>query len=235
MELTSTQNQKVKHLSNLQKNKQRNKYMQYVIYGEKLVKVALETEVVIEVYQLDTNLRVNVPSYKVSKQVMSKITGGAHTSIACLCKISESEFTTGNVLILDAIQDPGNLGTILRTAKACGIDNIFLGNGCADLYNEKVLRSMQGVNYMLNIRRGAISEYLQTDDKPVITTYLDMENKGFAKAPATFNIIFGNEGQGINPEYRQFSSHNIKLDISYESLNVGVAAGIIMYNLKERL
>lgn len=235
MQLLSKQNQKVKYLTTIQKSKYRKQFSQYLVYGEKLVALAIKHNVALEVFYTKQVLNTTLPQYLVTNEIMEKITGGANTSVACLCAMHTSEFDDGNVLILDNIQDPGNFGTILRTAKACSINNIFIGIGCVDLYNDKVLRSMQGVNYELNIQSGDISHFLENDNKPLITTFLDQPSADIKELPHSFNLMLGNEGQGIDPKYLPASDFNFKLDIEFESLNVAIAAGIIMYNLKERL
>ncbi len=231
--ILSTQNKQVKHLSKLSKRKYRYDNEEYIVFGNTIVNEALKANVVKEVFCLkDSGFEGTI----VSSEVMHKIVGVANTKVAALCKMENSTFDDGSTLVLDNIQDPGNLGTMIRSAKAFGINNIFLGNGTVDLYNEKVLRSMQAVNYYVNIKSGNISEYLEQSNNHLITTFLDepTSNISALDKSSAFDIMFGNEGHGLSLEFKKYKRDNIVLDIEFESLNVAIAAGIIMYNLRER-
>lgn len=231
--IVSMKNNQVKHLVKLSKKSYRDQCNEYVVFGETLVAEAKRAGVVREIYTIDS--RANEATI-VSKEVMNKIVGGANTKVAARCLMKDYKFDEGSTLVLDNIQDPGNLGTMIRSAKAFGINNVLLGEGTVDLYNPKVLRSMQGVNYHLNIRRYNILEYLQSSNKQLITTFLDEQSTKFSALDksSAFDIMFGNEGRGLDPIYKNFKRENIVLDIEFESLNVAVAAGIIMYELREK-
>ncbi len=231
--ILSTQNKRVKHLSKLSKRKYRYDNDEYIVFGQTIVEEAMKANVVKEVFCVQgTNYQGTI----VSSEVMHKIVGEANTKVAALCKMNDSEFDRGSTLILDNVQDPGNLGTMIRSAKAFGINNIYLGTGTVDLYNAKVLRSMQGVNYYVNIKSGDIEEYLKTSSNNLITTFLDEPSTNISALDksSAFDIMFGNEGHGLDQRFKKFDRENVVLDIEFESLNVAIAAGIIMYNLRER-
>lgn len=232
--LVSTQNKKVKQLSKLSKRKYRQDNDQYIVFGQTIVNEAVAAGVVKEIFSTSKQERYDVTS--VSEEVMHKIVGEANTKIAALCEMKQTPFDDGSTLVLDNIQDPGNLGTMIRSAKAFGINNIFLGTGTVDLYNAKVLRSMQGVNYHVNIDQGDIEQYLENSSNQLITTFLDEPSTSISALDksSAFDIMFGNEGHGLDPKYKKFERQNIVLDIEFESLNVAIAAGIIMYNLREK-
>ncbi len=231
--IMSTQNKRVKHLSKLSKRSYRYANAEYIVFGETIVLEAKASGVVVEIFA--TNDKLFPTATLVSPEVMHKIVGEANTKVAALCKMTETEFDTGSTLVLDNVQDPGNLGTMIRSAKAFGINNIFLGTGTVDLFNAKVLRSMQGVNYHVNIKSGDISEYLSNSTNQLITTFLDEPSSKFSALDnsSAFDIMFGNEGHGLNPKFKSYERQNLVLDIEFESLNVAIAAGIIMYKLKE--
>lgn len=233
--IQSIQNKRVKQLSKLSKRNFRHQAKEYIVFGETLVNEAINANVVIEVFAI-ADLDIDPHVTLVSEAVMHKIVGDANTQVAALCAMKTTEFDNGSTLILDNIQDPGNLGTMIRSAKAFGINNIFLGTGTVDMYNSKVLRSMQGVNYHLNIMTGDINSYLQNSNNKLITTFLDEPSSDFSALDksSAFDIMFGNEGHGLNNIYKQHERTNIVLDIDFESLNVAVAASIIMYNLREK-
>ncbi len=231
--ILSTQNKRVKHLSKLSKRSYRYTNNEYIVFGETIVTEAKAAGVVKEVFAINDKLDPN--STLVSPEVMHKIVGEANTKIAALCTMQTTAFDQGSTLVLDNIQDPGNLGTMIRSAKAFGINNVFLGTGTVDMYNAKVVRSMQGVNYHVNIASGDISDYLQTSTNKLVTTFLDEPSSPISALDksSAFDIMFGNEGHGLDSKYKQFERQNLVLDIEFESLNVAIAAGIIMYKLKE--
>jgi RNA methyltransferase, TrmH family len=144
----------------------------------------------------------------------------------------------GRYLLIDGVQDPGNLGTMIRTADSAGLDGVILGEGSADLYNGKTVRSTQGSLFHLPIVKAdlkmAVHECKQLSI-PVVSTSLDEaadmrevpEMKGFA-------LIVGNEGQGVQQVLQDESDMNVKIPIfgKAESLNVSVATGILLYELQ---
>ncbi len=234
--ITSMTNKQVKKASSYTNKRKRIEDGCFVVYGLTLVEEAIEFGTVEQIFVTEEiNLNTTVETLLVSQPVMKKICGGANSKVAAVCRIEKRDFTAGSVLVLDNVQDPGNLGTMLRSAKAFGINNILIGHGCVDVYNDKTVRSMHGVNFHLNIVHEDIETYLAKSNNKLITTYLDEDTDGFSalEASSAFDIIFGNEGHGIDPKYKQFNHHNIKLDIEFESLNVAIASSIIMYKLKE--
>ena len=141
------------------------------------------------------------------------------------------------MLLLDRIQDPGNVGTILRTAHAFGFDDVILSPGCADLYNEKVIRSTQGALFHMNcVQRGlreAMDE-LQKQDVRIYATALHHDAIPLSQlhAPSRFALIFGNEGQGVEEALIAASDAALYIEMAqFESLNVAVAAAICMYTM----
>ncbi|GMA54850.1 23S rRNA methyltransferase [Alicyclobacillus contaminans] len=148
-----------------------------------------------------------------------------------------SDFS-GKWLLLDNVQDPGNVGTIVRTADAAGFDGIFLGQGTADEYSPKVLRSMQGSQFHLPIFSGDLTEVIaefQKIDSKIYGTKLDPAAISYNEVQKNedFVLILGNEGQGVAEDLLQLTDQNLYIPIygKAESLNVGVAAGILMYAL----
>ena len=141
------------------------------------------------------------------------------------------------VLFLDSIQDPGNLGTIIRTGAALGIGGILLGPGCVDLYNDKVLRSSLGGLFSLPI---VSVEY---DDLKLFKknnyNIIAMDLEGIKLSDYTFQektvIIIGNENKGISEAARKLTDSFINIPISegMESLNASIAAAIVMYELNK--
>lgn len=140
------------------------------------------------------------------------------------------------VLLIDAVQDPGNIGTMIRTADAAGLDAVILGKGCADVYNPKTLRAAQGSHFHIPVVREELTEcvdFLQDQGVPVFGTALDEDAVPYSDIQHTgaFAIIMGNEGSGIQPQLLAMTDQNIIIPIfgQAESLNVAVATGIVLY------
>ncbi|HFR3410896.1 TPA: TrmH family RNA methyltransferase [Streptococcus suis] len=144
---------------------------------------------------------------------------------------------TGKFLVLEDVQDPGNVGTMIRTADAAGFDGIFLTDKSADIYNIKVLRSMQGSHFHLPIYRLPVEElvrYLQAQGLPILATTLSsqsMDYKDFQPGPS-FAMVMGNEGQGISAYMEEVADQLVHISMpgQAESLNVAIAAGILMFS-----
>ncbi|MBM7635610.1 TrmH family RNA methyltransferase [Streptococcus saliviloxodontae] len=145
---------------------------------------------------------------------------------------------SGKLLVLEDVQDPGNVGTMIRTADAAGFDGVLLSQKSADIYNDKTLRSMQGSHFHLPIWRGDLFELLASfkeAKKPIVATTLSQTSVDYKDLPhlENFALVMGNEGQGISKEMTAFADHlaHITMPGDAESLNVAVAAGIMMFSL----
>lgn len=141
-------------------------------------------------------------------------------------------------LFIDAVQDPGNLGTLIRTADASGMDAVILGNGTVDVYNQKVLRSAQGAHFHLPIVRGDLVQWIDKLLKEEIQVFGTALENGVDYRTVSpmekFALIVGNEGSGMNPLILNQTTKNLYIPIygKSESLNVAIAAGILMYHLR---
>lgn len=145
------------------------------------------------------------------------------------CSIEKLSFP---YLVLDGIQDPGNVGTLLRTALAFGYNTVYAIN-CADVWSQKVIRSAMGAQFSLNIIPTSLDKF-----KPHGYLFIaDLNGDNLSEINTTdknFGLVLGNEGNGISPELKQLSHKIITIPMiknGAESLNVSVAGGIIMYNL----
>lgn len=161
--------------------------------------------------------------------------------ILAVMKIKESEFSgfsfeEKNILILDSLRDPGNIGTIIRTAEAMGFSGIFLTKGCADIYSPKVLRSTMGSVFRTNIYENCSIDdinVLKQHNYKIISTALQ-KNSVFLndiEPPSKAAIVIGNEANGVSKEILAASDIIVKIPMQgrTESLNAAVAAGIVMY------
>lgn len=142
-----------------------------------------------------------------------------------------------HLLLLDNVQDPGNVGTMIRTAEAAGFKGIVLGEGSADLYNDKTIRATQGALFQLPIIRANLENLLPAlHDAGYESWVTTLEEATFYRELARPNkcaLIMGNEGQGVDLKLQKMASTKVKIPMlgQAESLNVGIAAGILMYAL----
>ena len=142
------------------------------------------------------------------------------------------------LVALDGVQDPGNVGTIIRTADAAGLDGVLLSAQCADAFSPKVLRATMGSVFRMGIRvtedlPGELAR-LKQEGFSVLSSQLD-GTPFYEREPVgeRFCLVIGSEGNGVTPEVQQVATHRVKLPMrgGAESLNAAVAAGIMMYEL----
>lgn len=178
----------------------------------------------------------------VSPEVLKELTESpTPQGIVAEVSMSNQEFenvSEGRYLILEDVQDPGNVGTMIRTADAAGLDGVIISNKSADIYNQKTLRSMQGSHFHLPIwRTDVISacQKLQTAGVPVMATTLSKTSVDYREIekPSSFALVMGNEGQGITEEMGNLADVLVHITMpgQAESLNVAVATGIVLFSL----
>ena len=218
---TSIENKRIKEIKKLNNKKYRKETGLFIIESEHLIKEAYKNGYLKELFLLEnTEYKLNIETNYVTEKVMKYITElDTIPNMVGICnKIKEKEL--GNkILVLDGIQDPGNLGTIIRSAVAFHTDTIVLGNNTVDLYNTKVLRASEGMIFNINIIEKKLTEF--------IPKLKELEkNKKIC-------IIMGNEGNGISNEILNLCDDYIyiKMNNNCESLNVGVATSIILYEM----
>jgi len=250
--IESKQNALVKHWKKLvSAKKERDKTGEYIVEGFHLTEEALKNkDQVIHIikredveipreWSLDDVYLVEV-TYSVAKEIAETETS---QGIFAHCKqreISGSEQAKwSKLLLVDSVQDPGNIGTMIRTADACGIDAVILGKGCADLYNPKTLRSAQGSHFHLPVIRGNLAEWIEKLKErhiPVFGTALEnaVDYRKLDKTES-FALLVGNEGSGVHQALLEKTDQNVVIPIfgQAESLNVAVATGILLYKFME--
>ena len=190
MEITSINNEKVKFWTKLNEKKFRDSNNLFLVEGNHLVSEALKHGIVKEIITTSDYI-YDVDTYYVSDKVINKLSKQkSGTNVIAVCeKIKENEI--GNkLLILDNIQDPGNLGTIIRSAVAFNIDTIVLSIDTVDLYNDKVIRSSEGMIFNINIIKRDLNSFikeLKNNDYEIIGTNVskgnDINNINFVKLP----------------------------------------------------
>ena len=241
--ISSLENEKIKKLVKLQMKKYRDLYKEYIIEGEHLIGEALKVGSVIEVFVVEGyEYNVDCPITIVSRNVMKKIsTMDTPSNVIALCKKIINKNIGKKILLLDEVQDPGNLGTIIRSSVAINIDTIILSENTVDLYNPKVLRATQGMYNFINIfsmdSKSAIEEIKNKNIKVYGTNVVNgIDVKSLSDDEKnSFCLIVGNEGNGVREEILELCDKNlyIKMNDNVESLNVGVACSILLYELGE--
>ena len=229
--ISSVQNERIKAYAKLNEKKYRDEANLFIIEGLHLVEEAKKYNIIKEIITTNPNIEGTL----VSEDVMKKITNQKSVVEVCaICNKLDKKNITDKILILDTIQDPGNIGTLIRTAVSFNFNTIVMEN-CADIYSSKVLRATQGAIFKLNIIDTNILEFIKKlDGYKVYGTSLKngLPLKEIEKADK-LAIILGNEGNGVRNELLDKTDKNIFIEIeNMESLNVGIAGGIIMYELK---
>lgn len=239
MTYTSIENKKIKELKKLQLKKYRDLTDSFIIETEHLIEEAYKNNCLKELFLIENlDYKLDVETHYVNEKVMKYISvlDTPPKMIGVAKKIPQKEL--GNrILILDEIRDPGNLGTIIRSAVAFNIDTIILGDKTVDLYNPKVLRASEGLLFNINILEKNILDFiphLKSLNYKIIGTKVSggKSIKNLAKNEKEC-IIMGNEGKGISEEILSLCDEYIYIDMANacESLNVAVATSIILYEL----
>lgn len=230
--ITSVTNERVKKIVKLRTAKGRKESGLFIVEGPHLVKEAKECGVLVETYTMDENLEGELVSKDVMKKLCQTDTPVPQIGI---CKMLISNEISDKVLILDQIQDPGNLGTLLRSAKAFGFNSVFFATGTVDLYNDKVIRSSQGALFKLNYHYGDKIDFIKKLSQTHTIYSTNVEN---GRTPSQIEhedkvaLILGNEGNGVSEEIKNLGLNNLYIPMdNMESLNVGVAGSILMYEL----
>ncbi len=259
--ISSKDNERIKLFSKLDRSKYRKETGLFLAEGVKLTREALEAGCA-EYILVNENVIHNEEIYSIMKKgkevtkilVLSDVafnkisTETAPQGVISVCKapenhIQESEASAlslvhKKIIVFDEIRDPGNLGTMLRTAVAFGIDTVILG-GCADVYSPKTVRAAMGAVFKLNLvfcdKLSMFLDELKVNGKKIIGAALDRNNYilGDYKLSCNDVVVIGNEGHGISSEVMSICDFclMIPMEPCCESLNAGIAASIIMWEL----
>lgn len=241
--ITSLKNPKVAAWKALKDRKGRRESGCFLVEGRKMVEEALasafdvETVLVQEDMELPDGL--TMPVYELPAHVLAAVCDTkTPQGIAAVVRMKEQSALGKHIVVLDGVQDPGNVGTIIRTADAAGLDGVLLSTQCADVFSPKVLRATMGSIFRMNLRT--------TDDLPGELTKL--REKGYSilssqldgtpfyerqDVAERFALVIGNEGNGVSEQVQQTATHRVRLPMrgGAESLNAAIAAAIMMYEL----
>ena len=247
--IESVKNDRVKQWKKLHTKKGRERQKAFLVEGFHLIEEALKEEnivmemIVEELVSMPASWKIeNIPVYRVTKSVMREISETEHPQgIVAVCKTPNHDrfaFAEGKYLLIDSVQDPGNVGTMIRTADSAGFHAVVLGKGSVDPFNGKVVRATQGSLFHLPVIQRELKAVIQELNRhgvPVFGTvptggkhYREHEKR------TSFAVLVGNEGEGISEQLLDLCDEKVSIPIygKAESLNVAVAAGIFMYELR---
>lgn len=233
----------IKILQSLDKKKFRQKYNLFLVEGNKTIRELFNSNFKIkEIFSTDPQKldHSDVPVTHVSENELKKISFlmNPKDSVAvCWLNEEQTEIVDKKIqLVLDGIQDPGNLGTIIRLADWFGIEQIICSEDTVDFYNPKVIQATMGSFTRVNVVYTNLTEYLSNTKNVNVGTDMEGENIYAFERPENLNLILGNEGNGMRPETEKWVKKNITIprfgkSQSTESLNVSMAGGIILGQL----
>lgn len=242
--ITSKSNELIKHIKSLHQKKYRDEYREYFVEGIKLVKEAISENKKIEKIIICEELfkeKFEFDKYDieyVDEKVFFYISDTqTPQGIMAIIKMSANLEVKGDTIFaLDNIQDPGNLGTIIRTLDCAGINTLLLSEGTVDVYNPKVIRSTMGavfrVNVLENLNLKAKLEELKEQGYKVVITALDAKISHYdLDFKEKYVVVIGNEAKGVSKEIRDLADIKVIIPMlgRTESLNASVAASIIAY------
>ena len=238
--IESINNEKIKKYNKLLQKKYRDETNMYLVSTEHLVLEAQKRNLIIEIFLLENEKNIYGNVTYVKENVMRKLSNlNTIPRVVAVVKKEQSKNIFGNIVMLDGLQDPGNLGTIIRSAVAFNIDTIILGDNTVDLYNEKVLRASEVMIYNINIVK-----------KNLIDSIMELKVKGYKIIGTKVNngidikdidvdkyaFIIGNEGKGISEDILNICDKYVYIPMNNkcESLNASIASSIIMYEINKK-
>ena len=239
LEIMSKNNQKVKDACALKLKKVRTEKHLFLMEGIKNFDMALKYGKVKQVFTTIglPKIKQDIEAYRVNDEVLRKLANSDNPEvIVFVCEQLEPRKDKKDyhkIVYLDQINDPGNLGTILRTTVAFNYDAVILSKSSVDLYNEKVVAASKGSIFMIDAFYDDINNY--TDKYQIIASALDdAVSLESVKKPKDFVLVLGNESHGVSEEVLKLANTVVKIDMNdnIDSLNVAVAGGILMNYFK---
>lgn len=238
----------IKFITSLQLKKQRQKYSQFIVEGEKSITELLKSQYKIhKLYAINEwiianqkSLQTTIPieiSEKELQQISTYQTPQKVLAVVQIPNQNELTLDTNTLMIgLDEIQDPGNLGTIIRIADWYGIKNIICSKGCTDVYNPKTINATMGSFTRVNIIYNDILAFAKTHALPLYTTAFNGESIYSVITIKKGLIIIGNEGHGVSQDLINASTKQLTIPRigNAESLNAAISLAIILDNLVGR-
>lgn len=246
VEITSSKNPKIKELMELYNKKNRITAKKFLVEGYHLVDEANICKKLdyIVTKNVDDFKKYNVDGYLVNDDIIKKLSTTVNSQGIIGVVNMKNEFDTNNIIkkgvnfvVLDNVNDPGNLGTIIRTSAALGVDAIFVSSDTVDVYNDKVLRSTQGTIFKIPVIKTDLAKLislLKNNNVYIYATALDAKKSlKDVKRKEKIALVFGNEANGISDDIKSLVDEKILIPMAnkVESLNVAIACAICIYTL----
>lgn len=237
MKITSLQNDYVKHLVKLRQKKYRDEVNEILLEGEHLRQEILDAKIPHKKIGITPDNDV-VISEHIAEKISSTKSGSTQFTLVDKPK-SVLDLSGTRYLIVDGVQDPGNLGTMIRTAYSFGFDAIVISDDSVDEFNDKCIRSTQGAIFHIPCVRGNLIEIIGAMKRSKISvyaTYLSDDTLDLSEVDTETSValVMGHEGRGVSPEVIAISDNTVKIETSrFESLNVAIATGIVCYTFRK--
>ena len=234
---TSINNEKIKKIKKLKEKKYRDEEDMFLVEGKHLTTEAYNNGYLLELLVPEnSDYKLDVKTNEISENIIKYLSDlKTSAGIFGICKKKKMKLKEGKILVLDSVQDPGNLGTIIRSSVAFNVDTIVINEKCADIYSDKVIRASQGMIFSSNIIKENLKEFIKKVKKThkIYVTKVDGGKplKDIEKLK-NFVIIMGSEGSGVSKELLNTADEYLYIPMNKkcESLNVAVATSIILYN-----
>lgn len=235
--INSRTNKKVVYAAKLKNKNYIKEYNEFLLEGYKAIELALKANLVKEIFTIkELKLPYNIVQNIVSEEIIEKLSISINPEgvVAIVKCLEEKEPAKMNkVVYFDDISDPGNMGTLIRTALAFNYDAIVLSKNCVSIYNSKVVAAAKGAMFLIPILNKELIDI--KNGRTIITSTLNDKsiNLDDLKKPESFVLVLGNEAHGVKEETIKNSDIFVKIPISnIDSLNVAIAGGILMNHLK---
>ncbi len=235
MKITSVNNDTIKGLIKLKQKKYRDQSGTFLLEGDHLIQELQNSNLKYETLGLDSSFDIEITEAIADRLSQTK----SGSSVFAKVEIPQQTIPEGTrFLLCDGVSDPGNLGTIIRTAHSFGFDAVIMSNDSVDLYNDKVIRSTQGALFHIPCIRMDILEaidFLQDQGVVLFATALSDTSKPLSSVQGeSLGFIMGSEGAGVSQKVLDKVSEHIIIETSnFESLNVAIAAAIIGYQFRK--
>jgi RNA methyltransferase, TrmH family len=226
--MISKQNKNFKLWKSLMLKKYRDMHGLFLIYGSQPIEKAKQAQAIQEIITSDPTLEGTLIDSSLMDELQQAETSFNQIAV---CKKTNPIQISNQILMLDDVQDPDNVGALIRSASAFGFMHVILSNRSADLYNEKTIRASKGSIFDVYVERRPLDLAIkELKEKNYTIVYADAHEQGVIQQKDRVVLILGNEGHGVSKEIKMLADASITIPTKHvESLNVSVAGGILMY------
>ncbi|MCF0246096.1 MAG: RNA methyltransferase [Ileibacterium sp.] len=239
--ITSLTNAKIKNLAKLAMKKDRDKTGLFLIEGIHMIEEAQKAGILQEVLQREDlpvlpGVKTEICSQPVLDKLSSNKSGSSCIGVCRRPSFEQKEYE--KLLLLERVQDPGNVGTLIRSAYAFGAQAVILSSGCADPFSAKALQSSKGAAFHLPVLYRDLKEEIENLKAAGTASFAtalhhDSINLQSVTVPQKWALVIGNEGQGLSEEILDACTHSVFIEMQdFESLNAAVAGSIALYHFQ---